>query len=81
MQYRVTDNLRYFAKAAEIRWEIHLEWDVEEIWRGGERGDEMLEDGLARWCAGITEEMSRIYREEMDEGKETLEELISEMGD
>ena len=81
MQYRVTDNLRYFAKAAEIRWEIHLEWDVEEIWRGSERGDEMLEDGLARWCAGIADEMTRVYDEEMDEGRDTLEELISEMGD
>jgi len=79
VQYRITDNLRYFAKAAEIRWEINLDWDVEEIWRANERGDEMLEEGLAKWCLCITEEMRRIYREEVDEGKDVLNELIQEM--
>jgi hypothetical protein len=80
VRYRVTENLRYFAKAAEIRWEIHLDWDVEEIWRATPRGDEMLEEQLAKWCLCITLEMKRIYREEMDEGKEVLDELIHELG-
>jgi len=56
-----------------------LDWDVEEIWRASEGGDEMLEEGLAKWCLCITEEMKRIYREEMDEGKDVLNQLIQEM--
>jgi len=39
----------------------------------------MLEEGLAKWCLCITEEMKRIYREEMDEGKDVLNQLIQEM--
>ena len=80
VQYRVTDNLRYFAKAAEIRWEIAIDWDVEEIWRATPKGDEMLRQQLGMWCAKVITEIVNIYREECMEGEDVLDELIGELG-
>ena len=78
VQYRVTDNLRYFAKAAEIRWEITLDWDVEEIYRITPKGDEMLKSQLGRWCQHVINEMCKIYQNETTEGADVLNELMGE---
>ena len=80
VQYRVTDNLKYFAKAAQIRWEIQIEWDVEEIWRGSSRGVEMLKRELAKWCEVILREMTQIYHDERNENGGILDELLEEFG-
>jgi hypothetical protein len=80
VRYRVTDNLRYFAKAAQIRWEIQIEWDVEEIWRASPNGDEMLKRELGKWCKAVIDEMHKIYQEEISEGENVLDELIGELG-
>jgi hypothetical protein len=79
VQYRVTDNLRYFAKAAQIRWDVHLDWDVEEIWRATLPGDEMLKRQLAKWCEFIIHEITKLYREEVNEGGEVLDNLLAEL--
>lgn len=79
VQYRNTDNLRYFAKAAEIRWEVAIDWDVEEIWRGTPKGDAMLKSELAKWCEAVIQEMIKIYHEETKEGEDVLDELLHEM--
>ena len=79
VQYRVTDNLRYFAKAAQIRWDIHLDWDVEEIWRATLPGDEMKKRQLAKWCDFIIHEITKLYREEVNEGGEVLDNLLAEL--
>lgn len=79
VRYRVTDNLRYFAKAAQIRWEIQIEWDVEEIWRASPNGDEMLKRELAKWCNAVINEMNKIYQEEVSEGEDVLDQLIGEL--
>ena len=79
VQYRVTDNLRYFAKAAEIRWEITLDWDVEEIYRITPKGDEMLKSQLGRWCQHVINEMCKIYQNETTEGADVLSELMGEL--
>ena len=80
VQYRVTDNLRYFAKAAEIRWDIQLEWDVEEIWRATPKGNEMLKRELGKWCHAVINEMKKIYQEEIAEGEDVLDELLGQLG-
>ena len=62
--YRAAENLRYWIKAAEIRWEIKLKIDVmgvvlgtsEEAWRG-------FEEGLYKWCRGAREEITREWKE------------------
>ena len=80
VRYRVTDNLRYFAKAAQIRWDIQLDWDVEEIWHATPLGDEMLQRELGKWCEFIINEMTKLYREEVNEGGQVLDELLAELG-
>ena len=81
VRYRVTDNLRYFAKAAEIRWEIELDWDVEEIWRATSHGDFMLNNQLSKWCNAVILEMIRIYHEEVMEGEDNLDVLSEDSDD
>ncbi|KAL2217688.1 hypothetical protein M432DRAFT_450966 [Thermoascus aurantiacus ATCC 26904] len=62
--YRCADNLRYWIKAAEIRWEIKLEMDVmgvvygssDEAWRQFDRA-------LLAWCKGVREELVRDWLE------------------
>ena len=62
--YRAAENLRYWIKAAEIRWEIKLKVDVmgvvlgssEEAWRG-------FEEGIYKWCRGVREEITREWKE------------------
>ncbi|KAM5451570.1 hypothetical protein MaudCBS49596_003842 [Microsporum audouinii] len=56
--YRMADNLRYWVKAAEIRWEMRLEVDVmgvvtgdkPEAWRG-------FDAAILQWCRGVREEV------------------------
>ncbi|KAF3480371.1 uncharacterized protein GIQ15_05718 [Arthroderma uncinatum] len=58
--YRMADNLRYWVKAAEIRWEIRLEVDVmgvvtgdkPEAWKG-------FDAAVLQWCQGVREELLR----------------------
>ncbi|KAK2805288.1 hypothetical protein FQN49_008833, partial [Arthroderma sp. PD_2] len=58
--YRMADNLRYWVKAAEIRWEIRLEVDVmgvvtgdkPEAWKG-------FDAAILQWCQGVREELMR----------------------
>jgi len=80
VQYRVTDNLKFFAKAAEIRWELELQWDVEEIWRATPKGDAMLKSELGKWCETVIQELIKIYHEEIKEGEDELDELMNELG-
>lgn len=58
--YRCADNLRYWAKAAELRWEVHpLKLDAlgvvyntkPEVWVE-------FEDALLQWCKTVREEIS-----------------------
>lgn len=56
--YRMTENLRYWKKAAEIRWEIRLTFDVAgvvngtdpEAWKG-------FEADIGRWCDKVLREV------------------------
>jgi hypothetical protein len=75
----VTENLRYFAKAAEIRWDVQIEWDVEEIWRSTPKGLAMFKRQLSKWCESVIKEMGKIYHEEMAEGEDVLDELLGEL--
>lgn len=62
--YRRADNLRFWIKAAELRWEIKLEIDVmgivyekedERIWKA-------FEQALLKWCRGVREEITRDWK-------------------
>lgn len=56
--YRCADNLRYWIKAAELRWEIVLQIDVLGVVYG--RGDEVwkqFDAEILRWCKKVREEI------------------------
>lgn len=57
--YRCADNLRYWIKAAELRWDIKLDVDV----MGVVHGDDSVawakfDAALLKWCQGVREEIT-----------------------
>ncbi|PGH06457.1 hypothetical protein AJ79_06547 [Helicocarpus griseus UAMH5409] len=62
--YRLAENLRFWIKAAEIRWEIKLDVDVmgvvnneaDEAWK-------KFDAALMAWCKGVREELVRDWKE------------------
>jgi hypothetical protein len=60
--YRAADNLRYWIKAAELRWEIKLSVDVmalvyskPEAWKG-------FEDAIMTWCRSVRQEITKEWK-------------------
>jgi hypothetical protein len=56
--YRCADNLRYWVKAAELRWEIVLKVDVMGVVNGESIALEGFEKAIWKWCKGVREEIS-----------------------
>jgi hypothetical protein len=62
--YRAAENLRFWIKAAEIRWEVRLKVDVmgvvygesEDAWRG-------FEDAIEMWAMRVREEFAKEWAE------------------
>ncbi|KAL1953688.1 hypothetical protein VTO42DRAFT_2361 [Malbranchea cinnamomea] len=71
--YRLAENLRFWAKAAEIRWETLLDVDVMRIVYG-DSADAWLkfDDALLRWCKAVREELLRDWKEEEEKQKSSL---------
>ncbi|KAK8183103.1 uncharacterized protein BKA78DRAFT_272915 [Phyllosticta capitalensis] len=65
LPYRCAENLRYWVKAAELRWEIKLKVNVMEVVHG-ERPEAwvQLDEALLKWCKGVREEITREWREQ-----------------
>ncbi|KAK2750592.1 hypothetical protein FQN57_002663 [Myotisia sp. PD_48] len=61
--YRMADNLRYWIKAAEIRWEIKLDVDVMAVVYG-ESTDAWIkfDKAILLWCNGVREELVRDWK-------------------
>lgn len=58
--YRRAENLRYWIKAAEIRWEIKLEMDVMGVVYGhSDSAWRQFDTALLAWCQGVREELMR----------------------
>ena len=61
--YRAADNLRYWIKAAEIRWETKLQVDVMGVVYN--RGDDVwkhLDDAVLQWCRAVREEITKEWK-------------------
>lgn len=61
--YRAADNLRYWVKAADIRWETKLQVDVMGVVYG--RGDEVwkqFDDAVLQWCRAVREELTKEWK-------------------
>jgi hypothetical protein len=57
--YRPAENLRYWIKAAELRWEVKLKVDVLAVVTGNDRvALKEFEDAIWKWCAKVREEIS-----------------------
>ena len=67
--YRRAENLRYWIKAAEIRWESKLEVNVMEVVQGNHRESwKQFEAALLTWSMSVREELARDWRE-VSEGR------------
>lgn len=64
--YRPAENLRYWRKAAEIRWEVKVgEWgDVFEVVNGTQEGWEGLRRDVNAWCEKVLSEVRREWADE-----------------
>jgi hypothetical protein len=57
--YRAADNLRYWAKAAELRWEVHLKLDALAVVYGEEPQAWVdFEDAVRTWCQRVRKEIT-----------------------
>ena len=75
--YRLAENLRYWKKAAELRWEVKLKFDVmgvvngtsQEVWRE-------FNDAIGLWCETVLKEVRHDW--EMGEGAAAVGEGAAE---
>lgn len=57
--YRCADNLRYWVKAAELRWDIKLDVDVLGIVQGKDNIVwQKFDAAVLKWCQGVREEIT-----------------------
>ncbi|KAF3922023.1 hypothetical protein ABW20_dc0106148 [Dactylellina cionopaga] len=62
--YRLAENLRYWLKAAEIRWEVKLNVDVMGAVTGTEEGMKSFEKAIFRWCEKVLVEVVSEWKED-----------------
>jgi hypothetical protein len=62
--YRCAENLRFWAKAAELRWEVKLDFNVLHVVHGKD-GDtwKAFENTILQWCQGVREEITKEWAE------------------
>ena len=67
--YRVAHNLRYWIKAAELRWEVVLDLDVMAVVYGRD-GDtwRAFDRELMRWCGKVRQEFMGEWRDRLTSG-------------
>lgn len=62
--YRCAENLRYWAKAAELRWEIKLNFDALDVVHGKDDQAWLLfDEALMAWSRNVREELSKEWAE------------------
>jgi hypothetical protein len=61
--YRAAENLRFWIKEAEIRWETKLQVDVMAIvYRRGDRTWLDFDAAILRWCRAVREEITKEWK-------------------
>ncbi|KAI0470285.1 hypothetical protein F4859DRAFT_127672 [Xylaria cf. heliscus] len=61
--YRCADNLRYWIKAAELRWEVMLKVDVKGVVYNQPESWEDFEAAIWQWCRKVREEITADWEE------------------
>ncbi|KAI9725574.1 MAG: hypothetical protein M1828_003062 [Chrysothrix sp. TS-e1954] len=65
--YRCAENLRFWIKAAELRWDIVLQVDVSAVVRGESNTAWIgFDQALLQWCKAVREELTKEWREHRD---------------
>lgn len=80
--YRMAENLRYWIKAAELRWEIRLTVNVLGVVHGNDPAAwQIFDEALLKWCKGVREELCEEWRLEAEMVKQKPPQLKIETGD
>lgn len=62
--YRCAENLRYWIKAAALRWDAHLDVDVPAVVRGESVAAWLgFDAALLKWCRKVREEITREWQD------------------
>lgn len=61
--YRCAENLRYWIKAAEIRWEIKIKVDVTGVVHGRSEAWPDFEAAILQWCQVVRQEITKEWEE------------------
>lgn len=70
--YRCADNLRYWAKAAELRWEVILKIDALGIVYNNDKQVWVeFEEAIWKWCRTVREEIQTALAKEKEKQKES----------
>jgi hypothetical protein len=57
--YRMAENLRFWVKAAQLRWEISLDLDVMAVVQGNKPAAwHQFDTAIQKWCRGVREEIT-----------------------
>lgn len=80
--YRMAENLRYWIKAAELRWEIRLTVNVLGVVHGDDpTAWQMFDDAVLTWCKGVRNELCEEWEQDAVGREQTPPELKIEFGD
>ena len=61
--YRCAENLRFWVKAVEIRWEVKLKIDVTGVVHGKELAWPDFDDAIMQWCRTAREGLTKEWKE------------------
>lgn len=65
--YRCADNLRYWIKAAELRWDVRLDVDVHGVVHStGAAAWQRFDEALLKWCRTVRDEITREWQEHQE---------------
>lgn len=68
--YRCADNLRYWAKAAELRWDVKLDMDAMGVVQGSDdEAWKKFDVALLKWCKGVREEIVKEWKQQKGQTK------------
>jgi len=62
--YRCAENLRFWVKAAEIRWDVRLEVDVNAVVHGEDAiAWQSFDKAVMKWCKSVREQIATEWKE------------------
>jgi hypothetical protein len=67
--YRCADNLRYWVKAAELRWDIKLDVDVMGVVHADAAAWQQFDAAILKWSQGVREEIISEWNQHKNQAK------------